>query len=206
MTIEVTTPEDVKDKMLYQLRNGKAKGTTTHIQEIDQCWTWRKLEANIISGYSNQGKSIFLRFLCLIKALEDNWQFIFNSPEDGPSENFFDDMVSMLCGQSTDKDSFKQVPEKMYLHCLDLIKDKFRFVYIKPPDNTVENNIKELNKLYAIKPFDAFIWDPLMKFQKSPLAPDRDDLYATYVTTLLTDFCRTKNVCAHLVIHQLHAA
>ena len=65
-------PENCFKDMLHDLKNGKVRGTTTYNSKLDECWTWRTQEANIWTGYSNEGKSLFLKQLCLIKALEEN--------------------------------------------------------------------------------------------------------------------------------------
>ena len=74
--------------------------------------------------------------------------------------------------------------------------------YIKPPNNTIENAIIEFENLHKEKGIDVFVFDPLMKFQKSKNAPDRIEEYSTYVVTLLSDFARTTNTSVHLIIHQ----
>lgn len=206
MVVKIYSPEDCLEEMLLELKNGKERGTTTYIPQFDNAWTWRKGEANIWTGYANEGKSLLIKQLCIIKSLEENWKFTFNSPEDYPPKEFYDDIVHTISGKTTDNtmtDFNTLISEKEYKHCIDLIKDNFNFLYIKPPDNTIENCLKEFQKKHDSTPQNGFILDPLMKFQRSKEAPERDDLYATYVDTLLTDFSRNNNVSVHLVIHQL---
>src|SRR4051812_38019275 len=107
--VQILTMSDVKDEMLYRLRNGLEKGSTTHISDIDNCWKWRRNEFNVITGYSNEGKSAFFRFLMIIKAITDGWKFVISAPEDWPASEFFDDCISTLVGQSTDKDHLNHV-------------------------------------------------------------------------------------------------
>jgi twinkle protein len=203
--IRIYTPEDCKADMLYDLEHGQPKGTTTYIESFDNAWTWRKSEANVWTGMANEGKSLFMKFLCIIKSLEENWKFTFNSPEDFPPKTFFDDCIHTISGMTTDKfNTFNEVISKeLYLHCLDKIKNNFKFLYIKPPNNTIENSLEQFQKLHDENPQDGFILDPLMKFQKSKDAPDRIEDYITYVVTLLTDFARVNNISLHLIIHQL---
>lgn len=52
----IYTPEDCYDLMIKGLREGKVKGSTTYNEELDNCWTWRKKEANIVTGYANEGE------------------------------------------------------------------------------------------------------------------------------------------------------
>lgn len=203
--IEIFTPEDCLADMLYDLEHGLEKGETTHIPMFDEYWTWRKSEFNIWSGYSNEGKSEFLKFLCLIKGLEKQQKFCFNSPEDYPAKSFYDGFIHTLSGKTTDKSNLynKLITKDEYIYAHQLIAPLFKFIYIKPPNNTIENCIAEFQRIHDEDPQNVFILDPIMKFQKSREAPDKPDEYMTYIVTLLTDFARVNNVSVHLVIHQV---
>lgn len=196
-------PDDCLDKMLNGLKDGKVKGSTTYNPNLDQCWTWRKQEANIWSGYSNEGKSLFLKQLCLIKALKDNWNFIFCSPEDFPPEEFYDDLIHTLSGMTTDKDyTDRVISEKEYIRCFNLIKNNFIFLYIEPPHNTIKGVLEEFRKICKTQRVDACIIDPLLKFARPKDFSERDDIYAAYIGSICVDFCRQTNTSFHLVMHQ----
>ena len=59
---------DIYDSMLDGYKNGQERGSTTHIDCIDRAWTWRNGEVNIWTGYQNEGKSMFLNQLSVLKA------------------------------------------------------------------------------------------------------------------------------------------
>jgi len=197
-------PENCIADMVQGLKEGKVKGSSTYNKDLDQCWTWRKQEANIWTGYSNEGKSLFLKQLCLIKALEDDWKFIFCSPEDFPPDEFYDDLIHTLAGQTTDKDyPDRVIDEDTYLRAYDLIKDRFLFLYIKPPHNTIKGVLEEFKKICATQKIDACIIDPLLKFARPKDFPERDDIYGGYIGSICVDFCRQTNTSFHLVMHQV---
>lgn len=197
------TPEDCKAEMLNQLRNGKVKGSTTYIPDIDDCWTWRTKEANIWTGYANEGKSIKLRQLCLIKVLMENRKFLFCAPEDFPPEDFFDDMIHTITGQTTDKDYPNCVDEDTYMQAFDLIKDNFFFLYVEPPDNTIQRVLSEFKKICEVHDIYGCVIDPILKFARPKDLSDRDDIYASYIGSLCVDFCRATNTSFHMVMHQV---
>lgn len=196
-------PEQCIEKMLVGLKEGKERGTTTHNAELDKCWTWRKQEANIWTGYANEGKSLYLKQLCLIKALEDDWRFIFCSPEDFPAEEFYDDLIHTLAGQTTDKLYSNVISKELYLHCYNIIKDKFLFLYIEPPHNTIKGVLEEFKKLCKSEKIDACVIDPLLKFARPKDFSERDDIYASYIGSICVDFARLTNTSFHLVMHQV---
>lgn len=200
--VRIYTPEDCYDQMMHEYENGKVKGTTTYNERLDAAWTWRLQEFNIWTGYANEGKSLCLKQICLIKALKEGRKFIFCSPEDFPPSNFFDDMIHTLSGGSTDKDKDNYISHEMYMHCFEQIKDLFYFVYIKPPDNTIEKVLEEFQKIIDREEIYGCIIDPILKFTPSRLAPDRDDRYAGYIGTMMVDFARRNNISLHMVMHQ----
>lgn len=206
--VQILTMDDCEDDMLYDLEHGKEKGTTTFIPDLDKAWTWRMGEFNIWTGYSNEGKSQFLRYLSLIKALGqrelgDEWKFAFYAPEDYPAKEFFDDIIHTASGRSTDKTNPNFIGEKMYKDMLKKTRDFFYFNYIRPPQNSLRKILNSFVPLIENKGVKVCVVDPLIKVARPKIYMNADDKYAAYVTTLATDFTRQYNVSLHLVMHQL---
>jgi twinkle protein len=196
--------DDCIDEMVYDLLHGKERGTSTYINKLDDAWTWRLGEFNIWTGYTNEGKSLFLRFISLVKAIKDKWRFAFYAPEDYPAKEFFDDLIHTGCGKTTDPlMPGGAVKEVTYRKVANQIKDYFYFVYIKPPENTLDNIIREFDQLIDSEGIKGCIIDPIIKLSRPREFMQADDKYAAYVTTLCTDFARTKNISLNLVMHQL---
>lgn len=202
--IKIFKPEDSYGDIINSYEVGQLKGTTTYNDNIDLCWKWRRQEANICSGYNNEGKSLFIKQMSLIKSLEENQKFIFCSPEDYPPEEFFLDAIHTITGRSTDKENSNYVDRDSLDKAYNLIKDKFIFIYIEPPHNTVKSVIEEMKKIIE-KEKDVLgcIIDPLIKFARPKDMSDRDDIYASYLGSICTDFCRTYDISFHLTIHQV---
>jgi twinkle protein len=201
--VEIFTMETEIDDMLYDLKHGKEKGTTTYIAGLDNAWTWRMNEFNIWTGYSNEGKSLFIRFLCLIKAIMEGWKFAFYAPEDYPAKEFFDDLIHTAAGYSTDKDNSNFIGESTYNEMYRRLKESIYFVYIRPPKNTLVNVMKSFIPLIEEKGIKGCIMDPIIKMSRPKEYMNADDKYAAYVTTLCTDFSRKFNISLNLVMHQL---
>jgi twinkle protein len=197
--VKIYKIEDCQEEMLYDLRHGKEKGTTTHIKDLDNAWTWRRQEFNIWTGYANEGKTQFVKFLTLAKTLSDNWKATFCAPEDIPVKEFYDDMVHTVSGFSTDTSNPRRITEKMYKETIERIRDRIFFLYVKPPENTIERTLDEFSKIKS----DIYVIDPILKFARpSTFASDRDDRYAAYIGSMCVDFCREHNCSLHLTMHQ----
>jgi len=199
----VLTMDDCIEEMKYDLVHGKEKGSPTHIANLDNAWTWRMGEFNIWTGYVNEGKSLFLRFLCLVKGIMDKQKCAFYAPEDYPAKEFFDDILHTASGLSTDNSIQNHISEKQYIETYNLMKEYFYFVYLRPPHNSLINIFKEFMPLIKDEGVRACIVDPLIKVARPKEFMNADDKYAGYVTTLATDFSRRMNISLHLVMHQL---
>lgn len=199
---KIITPEDDLEIMLQELKTGRAKGTTTYIKEYDNCWTWKEKTVNILTGYSNEGKGLWIKQMALIKALEEKKKFIIYAPEDYPSKDYFDDMIHTLTGRTTDTTYPTVISEELYLKAYNLIKDLFFFIYIKPPHNNLSNLIEVCSEITNDNDIFGLIVDPHSQVERDKNAPDRDDLYGSYFMSILKDFSMTHNVITFLIMHQ----
>jgi len=74
-----------RDSMLQNFRKGKEAGSKTYVRDLDQIssggiqnkmWSWKAGEFNLWTGYNNEGKSQFLIFLCVLKAINEGWKYL----------------------------------------------------------------------------------------------------------------------------------
>ena len=88
--------------MLAGFHNGQERGSTTYVDSVDKAWTWRNGEVNIWTGYQNEGKTLFLNQLATLKSVHDGWKFAIFSPENMPINDFFNDIIEMYIGKTSD--------------------------------------------------------------------------------------------------------
>lgn len=205
-----------KDSMLQMFRKGKEPGSKTHVRDIDsvtafgipnKMWSWRQGECNLWTGYNNEGKSQFLIFLCVLKAIKEGWKFAFFSPENYPPDEFFDDIIHTITGKSTDK-KYKNfdLTEKEYLEAFDLVKDSFFFVYPENEDGTPDFRIEQIESVFEYlvweKGVKAVIVDPYIKVRHEMIGGEPEHLYASRFMMDRINFTRKNNVSYHIVMHQ----
>lgn len=201
----VFTTDDVYDSMLYNYRNGQSRGESTGIQEVDKAWTWKAGEVNLWTGYQNEGKSLFLNQLCLIRAIGTGAKTAIFSPENFPLNDFFNDLIESYIGKSCDP--FYQnnyMSEDEYKSGIEFIKNHF-FVIYPDKDFTIETIFKKtthLIKKYGIK---TLIIDPYNTIEHMMKAGEREDLYISRFMSQLKRFAVENNLSVNLVAHQLTA-
>lgn len=213
----IKTFESQKDTLIDIFRNGRKKGTKTYIRDIDsqkingydnRIWSWKEGEFNIWTGYNNEGKSQFLIFLCLLKAINDGWKFAFFSPENDPPAEFFDDLIHTMIGKTTDRNSKNfQVTEEEYLESFKKIEDHFYFVYPEDENGKPDYTIENIEKIFEYMVFNldvkGLILDPYIKIKHDIQSGEPEHLYASRFMMDRIHFSRKHNVSYHLVMHQV---
>jgi twinkle protein len=198
----VFTVEDVYDSLMDTFHNGQDIGTTTYIPQVDKAWTWRNGEVNIWTGYQNEGKSLFLNQLALVKSIKAGWKFAVFSPENMPIDDFFNDLAHMYIGKTTDKRYATQMTVEEYQEALQFIRDHFFIIY-PPKDFLLSSIVDRAKYLVRTKGIRSLIIDPYNTIQHKMLKGEREDLYISRFMSKLKRFAVENDISIHLVAHQL---
>ena len=195
--------EDVFNNMLDTFRYGKTRGTKTYFNEIDPAWTWRSGEVTVWTGYQNEGKSLFLESLCVLKSFFEGWKFAIFSPENTPVNDFYDNLIEIFIGKSSDP-YFKsnQMTEQEYIEASQFIAKHFFVIY---PDkdfelNTIFEKTKYLIRKQGIR---CLIIDPYNTVEHKLKAGEREDLYISRFMSDLKRFSVENDITTQLVAHQV---
>lgn len=201
----IFTLEDNIDSMLYSFRNGLERGKTTYIDEIDSAWKWRLGEVNVWTGYQNEGKSLFLNQLSLIKSYFDGDKFAVFSPENMPMDDFYNDLIEMLVGKSSDPFyKSNQMTEKEYLEASNFVNKHFFLIYPES-DFKIDTLFEKASYLVRKQGINHIIIDPYNTVEHLMQPGEREDLYISRFMTKLKRFSVDKNVSVNLVAHQTTA-
>jgi twinkle protein len=194
---------DIRDSLIDGFYNGVERGTTTHIDCIDKAWTWRSGEVNVWTGYQNEGKSLFLNQLACLKAAMEGWKFAMFSPENMPMNDFFNDIIEMYIGKSSDPmyKSNQMVIEE-YKEAMDFVNDHFFLIY--PNKNfLLETVLAKAKVLIRQKGIRSLIIDPYNTIQHKLRSGEREDLYISRFMSELKRFAVDNDISIHLVAHQI---
>lgn len=199
----IFTLQDSFDSMMYGFENGQKRGESTHIDDVDKAWKWRKTEVNVWSGYQNEGKSLFLNQLSLLKAFMDGDKFAVFSPENMPMDDFYNDLIEMYFGQTTDpyyKDA--QISKGQYLEGMSFV-DKHFFLIYPDFDFTLDTILSKVKYLVRKQGIDHLIIDPYNTIEHLMKPNEREDLYISRFMASLKRFAIEQNISIHLVAHQI---
>lgn len=196
---------DVGGEMLNQYRSGQNRGETTGIKEVDKAWTWRDSEVNLWTGYQNEGKTLFLMQLCLIRAIISGVKVAVFSPENFPIGDFYNDLIETYIGKSCDPYySNNYMSEKEYKEAMNFINDYF-FVIYPEKDFKIDTIFEKANYLVKKHGIKTLIIDPYNTVEHLIKNGEREDLYISRFMTNLKRFAVEKQVSVNLVAHQVTA-
>jgi twinkle protein len=198
----IYTVADAKASMLDGFRNGKTRGTTTYVEELDKAWTWRGGEVNLWTGFQNEGKSLMLNQLCTIRAYWENARVAVFSPENFPLDDFFDDIIEMFIGKSADP-YYKshQMTEEEYQIGMEFCEKNFLLIY--PEEDFKLESIFERTKFLIKKNgIRTLIIDPYNTVEHMMKPGEREDLYISRFMARLKRFAVEYDISINLVAHQ----
>ena len=201
----IFTVNDVKESMIYGYKNGQNRGESTIVPEIDKAWSWRDGEVNLWTGYQNEGKSLFLNQLCLIRAVASGVKVAVFSPENFPLDDFYNDLIETYIGKSCDpyyKNNY--MSEDEYRQGLEFVNDHF-FVIYPDKDFKIDTIFEKTNYLIKKRGIKTLIIDPYNTIEHLMNSGEREDLYISRFMSKLKRFAVEKSVSVNLVAHQLTA-
>jgi twinkle protein len=193
---------DVRQSMLDGYRNGQKRGETTGVPEIDKAWTWKDGEVNLWTGYNNEGKSLFLNQLCLIRAIIQGVKVAIFSPENFPINEFFNDLIETYIGKSCDPFySNNYMSEEEFNEGMDFINEHF-FVIYPEKDFKIETIFEKTKYLVKKKGIRTLVIDPYNMVEHLLKGGEREDLYISRFMTQLKRFALENELSVNLVAHQ----
>jgi hypothetical protein len=188
---DVIFGEDVKGQALNIYENGYGSVQTTGIDILDEYFKLKKAEVTLLTGIGNYGKSTFLKYLLLMKAILFGDKFAIFSPEDNPAEEFYHDIVEILLGCDCTPYNYNKPSKESYEDAFDFISKHFFYVYPKDIAPTPDYIKERFLELIIKEGVTGCVIDPFNQLTNNYGANGRSD---KYLETLLSDFLRFSQI------------
>lgn len=198
---DVIRLDDIADKMLDGFKNGLQKGETTYFKLLDECFRWMRGEVTVLSGIGNYGKSTFINQLCVLKSINEDARWGIFSPEQNPPTYFYNDLIQIYTGKSTDGKSYNSLTELEYIKAMEFIDKHFFYIYPEkesPTPDYINQRFLELIIKYEI---DGCITDPFNMLDNDWGKQGRDDRYIGDFLSKEKRFALENNVYKIILVH-----
>jgi len=190
---------DVWERMRFTFVHGKARGTTTHFPLLDQNFTWKPGDINLIIARPNSGKTEFALQLMLMKSVFDGWKWGVFSPENYPADEFYDSLIHTYIGKSVDPHyrDFQMSMEE-YENGKRFVDKHFFYVYPKDKQN-IHSIELAFQKLIADEKINGSFIDPFNQVEEDH--GKRDDQFLSAFLKSRKKFASHHNLCDIISAH-----
>lgn len=198
---DVTYGEDVKYSALDLYDNGREniKGIGC---ELDEYFKMKPGEITLLTGIGNYGKSSFLMWYLIVRAVKYGEKFAIFSPENNPAHEFYIDLVETYLGNNCDKSNPSRPTRMAFEQAYDWISKHFFYVYPKELAPTPEYIKERFLELIIKEKVSGCVIDPFNQLTNDyNSAGGRSD---KYLETFLSDcarFAQINNTIFILVAH-----
>lgn len=203
---DVIFAADVYDDTLEIYKKGYESAESTGIKEIDPLWKWKRGEVTLLSGIGNHGKSEFLNFLMLNKAIKDGSKFGIFSPENNPAQEFYLNLTEMLMGCNCTPFKFDGSPnpdqpsQEEFDKAYQFISEHFFYIYPKEAAPTPRYIGSRFLELIIKHKIDGVVIDPYNQLNSEGQS-DRDDRDLSVFLAECSRFAVLNNVYYMIVAH-----
>lgn len=189
---------DVAEEIFDVFANGLKKGETTHYNDFDRIFKWKRKDINLIIGHGNYGKTQVWIHMMLIKSMYDGWRWGIFSPENYPATDFYIDVIEMYTGKHIDDRMGNKMSADELQRALTFFNDHFIYVY---PDEvhdlkTVHDKFRNLILRHGI---DGVLIDPWN--QLDHIIDSRDDLYLSKALKDIKRFAIINDISYNIIAH-----
>jgi hypothetical protein len=199
---DVVYGDDVESDAISIFENGYERLNGIGVDEIDDRWKFKRGEMTVLTGIGNYGKSTFLKWYMITRAVMFDEKFGLFAPEDNPSHEFYHECTEILMGTQCTPSNANRPKLESFRQAYQFISDHFFFIsptksapspeYIK--ERFLELIVKENISGCIIDPFNQMAND-YNKFG------GRSDKYLEFTLSDIHKFSRDNNVFLMIIAH-----
>lgn len=199
---DVIYGEDVKAAALKIYKEGFAQVKGIGVTAIDERWKFKPGEISLLSGIGNYGKSTFLIWYLIMRALKYGEKYGIYTPESEPAEEFYHDATEILLGCNCTPSNPNRPNIDIYTKAYNFICDHFFFVYPKDVLPTQEYIKERFLELVIKEKISGSIIDPYNQLAHDyKSAGGRSDKYLEFSLADFSRFAKTNNQMFLIVAH-----
>jgi len=174
---DIVLLDHVRDKMMHGFYHGTSLGITTHFKSMDAHFRWVPGQVTFLGGIGNHGKSTMLKQLLLLQAVYEDACVAWFGPEEFPAQDFYNDLIHMYVGKSTEPYHKNQMSLQEYEEAMDFLKSRFYYVYPEnnsPTPEYINNRMQVLIEKHGV---NFCVTDPFNQLDNDWGRYGRDDQY-----------------------------
>ncbi|MDV3537875.1 hypothetical protein CMU94_01905 [Elizabethkingia anophelis] len=193
--------DDVKRNFMDIYFNGYEKLVGINCPLVDHFFKLKRGEVTLFSGYANLGKSTYLTWYCLNRAILHGEKWAFFSPESYPAEEFYLELVEMLAGCDITPNNKNRPSEEIIAAMYEFVTSHFFYVYPEKVKPTFKNLKESFLEIIIKHNVDGVVIDPFNQIAHDRSGIAREDFYLEEIFSDTTKFANENNIYFIYVAH-----
>lgn len=185
---DVIYGEDVMESRIQLFDNGYDQVESLGIPILDEHFKAKKGETTLLSGIGNYGKSSFLNWYLVSRAVSFGEKFAIFSPENFPAQEYYFDLTEILLGCDLTPRNNLRPSKEAFINASQFISRHFFYVYPKTISPTPEYIKERFLEMIIKEKVSGCVVDPFNQLTNDYNSTNgRDD---KYLETFLSDCSR----------------
>lgn len=189
---DVVYADDVHNDIFSIIEKGREGIKGIGIEKMDKAFKQMRGQVNLLSGYGNHGKSAWLKWYLVCRAILFGEKYALFPPEEGGAEEFYLSLMEIVLGCDLTPNNRNRPSRDKINACYDFVKSHFFYIYPKEAMPTPEYIKERCMFLMFTEGISGLVIDPFNQLTNDYKAyGGKVDLYLEY---LLSDFDRFASI------------
>ena len=184
--------DDVHNDVFSIINDGRKGIKGIGVEKMDRAFKQMRGQVNLLSGYGNHGKSSWLKWYLVVRAILFGEKFAFFPPEEGGADEFYLSLMEIILGCDLTPNNRNRPSKEKISEAADFVKKHFFYIYPKEVSPTPEYIKERCMFLMFTEGISGLVIDPFNQLTNDYKSyGGKVDLYLEY---LLSDFDRFASV------------
>lgn len=183
---KLNNSSEIKQYVDHVYTNGYNKGLSTGMPWLDNHYTFRKGELDVITGFANIGKTTAIFYMMMTASVRYDWKWVCYCPENEPVGEMMIDLAEMFIGMTADKTKSTRMDKSVLDAAIDWVMDHFKVLSF-PRTPTIYEVLDVFQREIDKGGIDGCYVDPM-----NDLATDSSMSKYDYYYKVLSDIRRFK--------------
>ena len=201
---DVVYGDDVYTDVYSIINKGRQGIKGIGVEIMDKAFKQMRGQVNLLTGYGNQGKSAWLKWYLVCRAILFGEKFALFPPEEGGAEEFYLSIMEIILGcDLTPTNTYRPSKEKID-QCFEFVKKHFFYIYPQDVSPTPEYIKERFMYLMVTEKVDGLVIDPFNQMTNDYKGyGGRSDKYLEYVLSDFDRFAQINNIYFWIVAHPI---
>jgi VirE N-terminal domain/Primase C terminal 1 (PriCT-1) len=189
---DVVYADDVHNDVFSIINDGRKGIKGILVEKMDKAFKQMRGQVNLLSGYGNHGKSVWLKWYLCCRAVLYGEKYALFPPEEGGADEFYLSLMEIILGCDLTPNNRNRPSKEKINECFEFVKSHFFYIYPKEASPTPEYIKERCMFLMFTEGISGLVIDPFNQLTNDYKSyGGKVDLYLEY---LLSDFDRFATV------------